>query len=158
MARRTISRRQHAIMRGYRSGLEQQISGELEAAGLPVNYETQKIDFIWPQRPAKYTPDFWVATKNGGFFIETKGRWCVEDRQKHLIIRDQCPDVEIRFIFSNANAPLYKGSKTSYAQFCERHGFKYAHKSIPAEWLKEGENDNDPERKDTRPSQAGRVD
>lgn len=145
-------------MRGYKSGLEEQIARQIAEAGLPVAYETEKLDYIWPERPAKYTPDFWLPSQGGGFFIETKGRWDVADRQKHLLIRDQCPDVEVRFVFSNANAKLYRGSPTTYGQFCEKHGIKYAHKTIPSEWLEEGENDNEPERQDPDPPQEGRVD
>jgi hypothetical protein len=80
----------------------------------------------------------------GAFFVETQGRWTVEDRQKHLLIKEQCPEVEVRFVFSNQNAKLYKGSPTSYAEFCDRHGFKYANKTIPQSWFEEGEMPNEP--------------
>ena len=45
-------------------------------------------------------------------------------------------------MFSNQNAKLYKGSPTSYAQWVEQHGFAHAHKTIPEEWLKEGEKES----------------
>ncbi len=32
---------------------------------------------------------------------------------------------------------LYKGAKSSYGDWCKKHGFKYADKTIPKEWLKE---------------------
>ena len=140
----TIFNRRSAIARGYRSGLEERISKQIAAAGHKVMYETDKVDFIWPAREAKYTPDFWLPSSDGGFFVETKGRWTVEDRQKHLLIKEQCPEVEVRFVFSNQNAKLYKGSPTSYAQFCDRHGFKYANKTIPQSWFTEGEMPNEP--------------
>lgn len=159
MARRTTSKaRRHALMQGYRSGLEERISRQIVEAGLPLRYESEKIAYIWPAREAKYTPDFWLPSADGGFFIETKGRWTVDDRQKHLLVREQHPNVEVRFIFSNANAPLYKGSSTTYGQFCERHGFKFAHKNIPDEWLREGSNDNEPERQNPNPPAEGGVD
>ena len=69
--------------------------------------------------------------------METKGRFTVSDRQKHLLIKEQQPELDIRFVFSNQNAKLYKGSKTTYAQWCEKNGFQYAHKTIPDDWLSE---------------------
>lgn len=105
---------------------------------MPVIYEQEKVAFIWPARPATYTPDFKIATRSGGFFfVETKGRFVVQDRQKHLLIRDQQPELDIRFVFSNCNAKLYKGSPTTYAAWCEKHGFLYANKTIPDAWLNE---------------------
>jgi hypothetical protein len=141
----TSKARRHAIARGYRSGLEDKISRQIEDAGLPVQYEQDKITYIWPSRTSTYTPDFTLPKKGGVFWVETKGRWTVDDRQKHLLIQAQHPHYDIRFVFSNQNARLYKGSPTTYAQWCEKHGFLYAHKTIPPEWLAEGESENDTE-------------
>ena len=35
------------------------------------------------------------------------------------------------------NKKIYKGSKTSHADWAERHGFDWAHKKIPVEWFDE---------------------
>lgn len=136
----TISRRsrRRAIINGYRSGLEDKLSEQISDAGLKVNYETDKITYTVPERQSTYTPDFFINTPNGGFYIEGKGRWTVDDRHKHLLIREQHPNLDIRFVFSNANAKLYKGSPTTYAQWCDKFGFRYASKTIPSEWLQEG--------------------
>lgn len=137
---RTISRRtrRRAIINGYRSGLEDKLSEQISDAGLEVIYERDKVTFSVPERQSTYTPDFFITTENGGFYIEGKGRWTVDDRQRHLLIREQHPNLDIRFVFSNANAKLYKGSPTTYAQWCDKFGFRYANKTIPPEWLKEG--------------------
>ena len=146
MVHRTISRRRrHAIANGYRSGLEETVSRQIADAGLTVSYETDKIEYVWPERTSKYTPDFKLPKQGGFFFVETKGRWTVDDRQKHLLIRQQHPDIDIRFVFSNQNAPLYKGSPNRYCDWCDKHGFVYANRTIPPEWLTEGENHNEPE-------------
>lgn len=136
----TISRRtrQRAIINGYRSGLEDKLSEQIRSAGLKVAYETEKIKYTVPERQSTYTPDFFINTETGGFYIEGKGRWTVDDRHKHLLIREQHPNLDIRFVFSNQNAKLYKGSPTTYAQWCDKFGFRYANKTIPAEWLEEG--------------------
>lgn len=134
MARHWTSKtRCRALSHGYRSGLEEQVALYLEAAGVPVVFEEDKIDYVIPARPAKYTPDFRLPD---GSYIETKGRFMVEDRHKHLLIKDQRPEIKIRFLFQNANAKISKTSKTTYANWCDKHGFEYAHKQIPESWLR----------------------
>jgi hypothetical protein len=128
------------LIHGYKSGLEDKLSSQIEEAGITVQYETDKISYIWPERTATYTPDFKLPKANGGFFyVEGKGRWTVDDRHKHLLVKEQHPDLDIRFVFSNANAKLYKGSPTTYAQWCQRFGFQFANKTIPQSWLEEGD-------------------
>ena len=71
------------------------------------------------------------------FIIESKGLFLAEDRAKHLLIKEQHPELEVRFVFSNANAPIYPKAKTTHAQWASKNGFKWAHKVIPLEWLRE---------------------
>ena len=141
----TISRRKKGFIRSYRSGLEEQLAQQIEAAGIEVKYETEKISYTWPARDAKYTPDWKLPKQGGYFFVESKGVFDVNDRQKHLLIKEQHPDIDLRFVFSNCNQRIYKGSPTTYAMWCEKHGFAYANKRIPDDWLSEGSNDNDAE-------------
>nr|DAL93602.1 MAG TPA: endonuclease I [Caudoviricetes sp.] len=35
-----------------------------------------------------------------------------------MLIKQQNPELDIRFIFSRSKTPIYKGSKTTYAAFC----------------------------------------
>jgi predicted nuclease of restriction endonuclease-like RecB superfamily len=130
--------KQRGIKHGYRSGLEDKAAAQIKAAGVQLLYETDKVNYVVPERNAKYTPDFRLPKKGGFFYVETKGIWNVGDRQKHLLIKQQHPDLDIRFVFSNCNSKLYKGSKTTYAAYCDKHGFVYSHKTIPEEWLHEG--------------------
>jgi hypothetical protein len=120
-----------AIKHGYRSGLEERVSRELEEAGVKYEYETQKIKYR-VEEDRTYTPDFILPN---GIIVETKGRFTTADRKKHLLIQKQYPNHDIRFVFQNSRAKLYKGAKTTYAQWCDKHGFLYADKSIPEEWL-----------------------
>ena len=120
-----------AIKHGYRSGLEERVSRELEEAGVKYEYETQKIKYR-VEEDRTYTPDFIL---HNGIIVETKGRFTTADRKKHLLIQKQYPKHDIRFVFQNSRAKLYKGAKTTYAQWCDKHGFLYADKSIPEEWL-----------------------
>lgn len=131
------SKDRRGIKHGYRSGLEDKIAKQIHKAGLAVVYETDKISYLVPERQAKYTPDFKLPKQGGFFYVETKGIWDVADRTKHLLIQKQFPDIDIRFVFSNARAKLYKGSKTTYADYCDKHNFIYASKVIPDDWLSE---------------------
>lgn len=119
----------------YRSKLEERVAKQLTDNGLEFSYESVKISYTVPQRPAKYTPDFLI----GETFIEAKGRFrTAADRQKLLLVKEQYPELDLRLLFQNANLPIYKGSKTTYAQWAETNGFPYADKgTIPQSWLTE---------------------
>ena len=144
----TISkRRQRSFEGGYKSGFEKRVSRQIEDAGLSVQYETDQITYTWPERQATYTPDFKLPKQGGFFYVETKGRWDVDDRQKHLLIKDQFPDLDIRLCFLS-DGRLYKGSPTRYSEYCEKHGLRYSLKHIPEDWLREGEIPDDTEPED----------
>lgn len=121
------------IKHGYRSGLEGKVSAQLTEAGVNFEYETFKIEYEVHEFK-KYTPDFRLPN---GIIVETKGRFVSDDRKKHLLIQKQHPDLDIRFVFSNSKAKLNKGAKSTYADWCQKHGFLYADKFIPEEWLNE---------------------
>ncbi|MCW2286656.1 hypothetical protein M2320_004466 [Rhodoblastus acidophilus] len=101
---------------------------------MDFTYEGMKIAYVVPERHASYTPDFPLPN---GIIVETKGEFDLDDRKKHLLIQEQYPELDIRFVFQNSKNKIYKGSKTTYAMWCEKNGFKYADKSIPQAWLKE---------------------
>lgn len=122
------------IRHGFRSGLESTTAKDIEQHGHPVLFELFKIPYEVPASSRKYTPDFELAN---GIIIETKGIFDLNDRAKHLLIQNQWPDLDIRFVFSNPRAKLYKGSPTTYATWCEERGFKWAGKVIPPEWYLE---------------------
>lgn len=122
------------LREGYRSGLEETLAQQLERAAVPFAFETEKIAYEKPASKHKYTPDFILPN---GIIIESKGRFVTADRQKHLLVKKQHPDKDIRFVFSNSRQKISKGSKTSYADWCEKYGFRYADKLIPVAWLNE---------------------
>jgi hypothetical protein len=93
------------------------------------------LHYTVPAKNHKYTPDFELLSN--GIIIETKGLWTVQDRQKHLLIRQQHPLLDIRMVFSNPRQRISKTSKTTYAAFCDKHGILWAAKLIPEEWLYE---------------------
>jgi hypothetical protein len=123
--------RQQAVKNGWRSGLEERVAKELKEAGVKYEYETHKIKYR-VEEDRTYTPDFILPN---GIIVETKGRFMQADRKKHLLIKKQYPNYDIRFVFQNSRAKLYKGAKSTYGDWCDKHGFLYADKSIPKEWL-----------------------
>lgn len=133
-----MRRNQVAIKHGFRSGLEDTVNDMLKEHNKLFSYESEKISYIQPQTKHNYTPDFVLNKMDGNkMYIETKGRWVKTDRLKFDLIFEQYPDIDIRFVFQNPNAKLYKGSKTTYAQYCDKKGWRWAKKEIPEEWLKE---------------------
>lgn len=136
----TISRRkkftakQAGLKHGYRSGLEERIAEQLDKLGVEYQYEEVKLKYIKPASEHVYTPDFVLPN---GIIVETKGRFLINDRQKHLLVRKHNPTLDIRFVFSNSNARISKTSRTTYAAWCIKNNFKYADKTIPEEWLNE---------------------
>lgn len=138
---RVNTRRKHVVAK-YRSGLEKQIAAFLSAEQKEVRYEKVKIE--WEDLAYRtYTADFVL---DNGIIVETKGKFDAEDRRKHLEIKKQHPELDIRFCFSNAKAKLYKGSKTCYAEWCEQYGYKWCHRVIPQSWLQEASKPLPPDR------------
>lgn len=114
--------------------MEERIASELAAKAVNFTFESEVIKYTKPERVSKYTPDFKLPN---GIIVETKGRFVTADRQKHLLVKEQHPNIDIRFVFCNSRSRISKKSATTYAMWCEKHGFKYADKSIPDAWIKE---------------------
>lgn len=127
-------KRKAALKAGYRSGLEDDIAKQLEGMRVKYTYEELKISYTVPESKHKYTPDFQLPN---GIIVETKGRFVTADRKKHLLIKQQYPDLDLRFVFSNPRCKISKVSKTTYGDWCDRYGFKYSTKTIPKEWIDE---------------------
>ena len=116
-------------MDNYRSGLEERFSKYLDKLNVPYLFEVEKFEY---QTTSKYTPDFFL--KNG-VIIECKGFFKPSDRRKHLAIKAQHPELDIRFVFQRNNT-LTKQSKTTYGSWADKHGFKWCiFPNIPEDWL-----------------------
>ena len=128
MRKKRKSRKKTSATSRFRSGFEEKLASQLRRGGVSFQYETLKLEYT---KTATYTPDFII----GDIIIEAKGLWTVEDRKKHLLIREQHPHLDIRLVFQNARNKIRKGSDTTYAAWCEKKGIKYAHQTIPKSWL-----------------------
>jgi hypothetical protein len=122
-------RHKHGIRTGkYRSQFEARVALQLRA--LPFQYEAERIKIVSEKT---YVPDFSLS----GTIIEAKGYFDSADRTKHLLIKQQHPELNVRFVFQNAHTKLRRGSEVTYASWCDKHGFQWAHKDVPDDWLKE---------------------
>ena len=133
MKKKNWTSKQVGLAYGFRSGLEEKVADQLVKNGIDPRFETIKLPYK-VEKNCTYTPDFPVGKR---IIIETKGRFLTADRMKMLMVRDQHPEYEFRFVFSNSNAKISKVSVTTYGRWCEKNGFKYADKVIPQEWIQE---------------------
>lgn len=129
-----MSSTQVGALHGFRSGLETKNAKFLTEQGVKVQYEEYSLQYTKPAKPSKYTPDFILPN---GIIVETKGRFLTADRQKHVLIKEQHPNLDVRFVFSNPRTRISKTSATTYAKWCESKGFLYASEVIPTAWLTE---------------------
>ena len=114
----------------FRSGLEKQVAKLLEGLGISYKYESEKLGYTIEHN---YTPDFVLPNYT---YIEAKGYWAPEDRRKILAVKKSNPDVDIRMVFQSPYNTISKKSKTTYAQWCERHDIPWSsYQDIPIEWL-----------------------
>jgi hypothetical protein len=96
-------------------------------------YEDDNLDYTIRH---KYVTDFKLIGKHGRvMYIETKGYFKPKDRTKHVQVRKEHPDADLRFIFMNSRTKISKKSKTTYGSWCTKKGFQYADKRIPLEWI-----------------------
>jgi hypothetical protein len=116
--------------RKYRSRLEAEVARKARSNKIPLEYEPFDIDFVQPAKKRKYKPDFVLQN---GVIVEVKGRLTLADRQKMVMVRDQHPELDIRFVFKTDNW-LTNAKKNKYSDWCEANGFQYAFGAIPKSW------------------------
>lgn len=114
----------------YRSKLEKSVASLLQQLGVCFEYESTKIPYIIRHN---YTPDFVLPS---GIYLEAKGYWDAEDRRKMLAVKESNPELDIRMVFQAPYNKISKKSKTTYAQWCDKHGIQWtSFAEIPIDWL-----------------------
>ena len=104
----------------YKSGLEKRFAELCFKNGVKAEYEKTRFKFV---KVGHYTPDWKINDK---LYVETKGYFSPSNRGNLLSFREQHPDVEIFLVFGQPENRLTKKSKTTYAAWCEQHGFRWA--------------------------------
>jgi hypothetical protein len=114
----------------FRSKFEAAVAASLNKRGLPFNYEGQALPY---KIEAIYTPDFILPN---GVIVEVKGYLSPEDRRKMLAVKQQHPELDIRFCLQAADTKLSKAPRSlTYAAWCQRHGFPCCQGHIPSSWF-----------------------
>ena len=114
----------------FRSKLEENVAALLDQLGASYEYETHKVAYAIMRH---YNPDFILPN---GIMLEAKGYWDSEDRRKILAVVRDNPDLDLRMVFQAPFNKISKKSKTTYAQWCEKHDIKWAAvHAIPIDWL-----------------------
>lgn len=130
-----MKKKQNSIKTGkYQSQLEARIAKVLKKGMADVQYEPTTLAYTIRK---DYVPDFVVRTRSGKtIYIETKGWFKTEDRIKMRSVKSDHPTLDIRLVFDKNNKISSRG-KMKYDEWCEKHGFKCAIKTIPREWFEE---------------------
>ena len=114
----------------FRSGLEEKVADLLVVLGVDYEYESTKIPYVIQYT---YTPDFILPN---GVYLECKGFWEPEDRRKIKAVKTLHPDLDLRMVFQAPFNKISKKSKTTYAQWCDKHDILWtSFHNIPLEWL-----------------------
>ena len=96
-------------MKRFRSKSEKKANDFLKDKKVSFKFEPYYVKYMWIENK-KYLPDFVL---DNGIILEVKGRFTLDDRKKHLFLRESNPDLDVRFVFDNPNTRLYKGAKST---------------------------------------------
>lgn len=113
---------------------EERVIDDLNVRDVPYMYEPEKLAYYVERH---YVPDLKVGT----MYVELKGYFRQDAQRKMKAVKAQHPELDIRFVFQNANATIQgakkrkDGSKMTCAEWAERNGFVYSEGTIPEEWL-----------------------
>ena len=114
----------------FRSKLEERIATLLQQLGVSYEYESTQIPYTIQHH---YRHDFVLPNH---VYLEAKGYWDPADRRKILAVKKDNPYIDLRMVFQSPYNKISKKSKTTYAQWCEKHDIPWASfHDIPLEWL-----------------------
>lgn len=120
-----------------RSKLELRFEEILKDNKAEYDYEVTKIQYIVPESKHTYTVDWTLAS---GILLETKGYLSdYQERHKYVLLKQQHPDIDLRFVFDNPNK-LCGGMKMTHGKWAEKYNFPYCSvKDVDtiASWIKE---------------------
>jgi hypothetical protein len=113
----------------FKSSFERTLDLQLRTSGLEYTYEKVKLPYILSYN---YIPDFFIPSRN--IYIEAKGYLRQTDQVKMRAVKRQHPDLDIRFVFMDAQKKV-PYTKSTHAQWAERQGYPWAEGTIPEDWF-----------------------
>lgn len=108
----------------FASKFEAELAKKFDELGIKWEYEPCRIP--WQPVVRYYKPDFKVTLPDGEeFFVEAKGYFDPSMRSKMAQIREQHPDLDIRFVFMLEDKVISRSTKnpTTYKTWAKRHGY-----------------------------------
>ena len=117
-----------------RSTLEERVQLNLKNRGVAYEYEPCKLPYTVTRN---YTPDL----KIGETYIEVKGYFRKDAQRKMRNMKEQHPELDIRFLFQRANSPVQgakkrkDGTKMTCGEWADKHNFIWAEEIIPDGWI-----------------------
>lgn len=121
----------------FRSGLEESIWNAAKRSRKKLEFEPFYIPYVMK---GSYLVDFKLPN---GILIEAKGYLDAAACRKMKAVKQSNPDLDIRFVFQNANGKRNKRSKLRNWEWAEKHGFQWAEGTIPLAWFKEKKSEQD---------------
>jgi hypothetical protein len=114
---------------GLKSGFERTLATFFKSNKIRAEYEVCEIPYVLERN---YRPDFFL--RDYGFYIEAKGLLDREAKAKMLAVKKQHPDLDIRFVFYDADKRI-PGTKQTHGEWATKNGFIWSSKEVPFEWL-----------------------
>lgn len=142
--------RLYALTMGYRSMAEVRFASRMRDANIKFKYEAKTFEYRYDIQ--KYIVDFSISDN---IHLEFKGKLDVQARRKMLAVKKCNPTADIRLVFEKPNNKLYKGSKTTYWEWAEKHGFPWY--DCMKDMDKIRKDLNDARKKSKRPKKAIRI-
>lgn len=104
----------------FRSKFESAVA-EMLPKGYEYEPKSRVLKYTVPESHHKYLPDF----VKDDIYIECKGIFDLASRKKMKLLREQYPDLRIIMVLQAPNNPIRKGSKTTYAKWCEQNNIEW---------------------------------
>jgi hypothetical protein len=106
----------------------------LDKRGVTYEYEPCKFPYVVERG---YVPDLLI----GNIYIEVKGYFRQDAQRKMRSMKEQHPDLDIRFLFQKGSSTVQgakrrkDGTKMTCKEWAVKYGFEWAEGEIPEEWI-----------------------
>jgi hypothetical protein len=138
-------------MKRYRTEFEATTAMRLIRRNISFEYEPARLRYTDKNGRKRITqPDFHLKPKSndphGGMFVEAKSLLKNDHLSRYELLREQRPDLDIRFIFEQPDRTIShfgvadgegQTRAVSYSEWADMNGFKWSGEAIPNALLNE---------------------
>ena len=97
-----------------------------------LNNKDNSIEYINCKKTKVFVPRFVMSD---GMIVESVSYLLKQDCRKYLLLREQYPNLDIRFIFESADKYVSGGDGLTLAEWAASNKFHWANKLFPLEWM-----------------------